>query len=93
MVSQENNMSRRQQITITSVNSLMTVFQEIVVESMNTTKPNHMILVSFFSEDNVLSDELKLIHAIFLNFKETKIERSAFWDTWYNVYNDYNSVQ
>ena len=65
----------------------MTVFQEIVVESMNTTKPNHTILVSFFSEDNVLSDELKLIHAIhvFSNFKVTKIERSAFWDTWYNV--------
>ena len=34
-----------------------------------------MILVSFFSEDNVLSDEIK--NAIFSNIKVTKIERSA----------------
>ena len=35
-----------------------------------------MILVSFFSEDNVLSDEIKK-YVIFSNFKEEKIERSA----------------
>ena len=27
---------------------------------INTTKPNHMILVSFFSKDNVSSDEIKI---------------------------------
>ena len=26
----------------------------------HTTKPNQIILVSFFSEDNVLSDEIKI---------------------------------
>ena len=39
-----------------------------------------MILVSFFSEDNALSDEIK-IYAIFSNIKVTKIERSAFYGT------------
>ena len=34
-----------------------------------------MILVPFFSEDNVLSDEIE--NAIFFNMKGTKIERSA----------------
>ena len=43
---------------------------------IKTTQPISMILVSFFSEDNVLSDEIK--NAIFLNIKVTKIERSAF---------------
>ena len=43
---------------------------------IKTTQPISMILVSFFSEDNVLSDENK--NAIFSNFKVTKIERSAF---------------
>ena len=38
-----------------------------------------MILVSFFLEDNVLSDEIK--HAIFSNIKVTKIERSALFGT------------
>ena len=38
-----------------------------------------MILVSFFLEDNVLSDEIK--NAIFSNIKVTKIERSAFFGT------------
>ena len=37
-----------------------------------------MILVSFFSEDNVLSDEIK-IYAIFFNVKVMKIERSTFF--------------
>ena len=44
---------------------------------INTTEPNQMILVSFFSEDNVLSEEIKII--IVSNVKVTKIERSAFW--------------
>ena len=38
-----------------------------------------MTLVSFFSEDNVLSDEKK--SNIFSNIKVTKIDRSAFWGT------------
>ena len=29
---------------------------------INTTKPNHFILVSFFSEDNVLCDENKICY-------------------------------
>ena len=36
----------------------MTVFQEMVVESI--LLPNQMILVSFFSEDNILFDEIKI---------------------------------
>ena len=41
-----------------------------------------MILVSFFSEDNLLSDEIKICYnAIFSNLKVTKIKRSAFWGT------------
>ena len=36
-----------------------------------------MILVSFFSEDNILSDATK----IFSNIKVKKIERSAFFGT------------
>ena len=65
---------------------------------MNTTEPNQMMLVSFFSVyiDNVLSDEIK-IYATFSNIKVTKIERSAFlsffffggggggWDTRYSI--------
>ena len=47
---------------------------------INTTEPNQMILVSFFLEDNVLSDE----YATFSNIKVTKIERSAFLDTRYS---------
>ena len=46
---------------------------------INTTEPNQMILVSFFSEDSVLSDEIK--YAIFSNIKLMKIERSAFGGT------------
>ena len=38
-----------------------------------------MILLSFISEDNVLSDEIK--NAIFLNIKVMKIEHSAFFGT------------
>ena len=39
-----------------------------------------MILVSLFSEENVLSDDIK-IYAIFLHIKVTKFERSAFFGT------------
>ena len=43
-----------------------------------------MILVTFFSEDNVLSDYIK--NAIFSNIKVTKIERSTFLgDTQYTI--------
>ena len=41
---------------------------------------NQMILIPFFSEDNVLSDEI-LKNAIFFNIKVTKIEHSAFFWT------------
>ena len=39
----------------------MTVFQETVVESI-LPEPNQMVLVSFFSEDNVLSDDIKICY-------------------------------
>ena len=58
----------------------MTVFQEMVVESM-TTESNQKILVSFFSEDNALYYLIKSKYAIFSNIKVTRIARSAFWDT------------
>ena len=57
---------------------MMTVFQEIVVESiLPITKPNHMILVSFLSEDNVSSDEIKVCYIF--QFQSNEIERSAFF--------------
>ena len=44
-----------------------------------------MILVSFFSEDNVLSDEIKICY-IFEYIKLTKIEHSTFLgDTRYRL--------
>ena len=43
---------------------------------IKTTQPISIILV-FFSEDNVLSDEIKIC-CIFEYIKVTKIERSAF---------------
>ena len=48
---------------------------------IKTTEPILMIFVSFFSEDNFFSDEIK--NAIFSNIKVTQIERSAFFDTRY----------
>ena len=45
---------------------------------IKTSQPSSMILVSFLSEDNVLSDEIKN-NAIFSNIKVTKIERSALF--------------
>ena len=55
----------------------MTVFQEI-----NTTEPNQMILVSFFSEDNVLSD--KVIICYISEYQSNKNQAFCFfWDTRY----------
>ena len=52
----------------------MTVFQEIITGRVNTTEPNQMILVSFFSKD-------KFTYAIFFSIKVMKIERSTFLGT------------
>ena len=38
----------------------ITSFWEITIESKLYTEPISMILVSFFSEDNVLSDKIKI---------------------------------
>ena len=46
---------------------------------INTTKSNQVILVSFFSEDNVYL--MKSKYAIFSNIKVTKIKRSTFFGT------------
>ena len=46
---------------------------------IKTTQPISIILVSFFSEDNVLSDEIKICYIFYIN--GTKIERSAFFGT------------
>ena len=42
-----------------------------------------MILVSFFSEDNVLSDEIKICY-IFEYQSNKNLAFRFFWDTWYN---------
>ena len=47
--------------------------------TIKTAQPISMILVLFFSEDNVYL--MKSKYAIFLNIKVTKIERSAFLGT------------
>ena len=44
---------------------------------INTTGPNQTILVSFFSEDNVLSDEIKICYI----FEYQSNENQAFWGT------------
>ena len=46
---------------------------------IKTTETISMILVSFFSEDNVLSDEIKICYVS--NIKLTKFERSVFLGT------------
>ena len=52
-----------------------------------------MILVPFFSEDNVLSDEIKICYIFEIsNIKVTKIERSAFWVT-RHVHNDLGTAK
>ena len=52
----------------------MTVFQEMVVESilLNQIK---LILVSFFSEDNVLSDEIKICYIFEFQSNENRAFR------------------
>ena len=42
---------------------------------INTTEPNHMILVSFFSEDNVLSDEIKICYIFEFQSNENRAFR------------------
>ena len=56
---------------------------------INTTKPNEMILVSFFSDDNVLSDEIKICNI--LEYQSNKKQAfQFFWDTRYiPIYHDY----
>ena len=49
---------------------------------INTTEPNQMILVSFLSEDNVLSDEFKICYIF--EYQSNEIELAAFWDTRYS---------
>ena len=44
---------------------------------IKTTQPISMILVSFFSEDNVLSNEIKICYIF--EYEITKITRSAFF--------------
>ena len=39
----------------------MTMFWEMTIE-IKSTQPISMILVSFFSEDNILSDEIKICY-------------------------------
>ena len=43
-----------------------------------------MILVSFFSEDSVLSDEIKICYIFDYQSNENQ-EFRLFWDTWYRV--------
>ena len=42
---------------------------------INTTEPNHMILVSFFSEDNVLSDKIKICYIFEFQSNENRAFR------------------
>ena len=60
----------------------MNVFQEMVVELILYTEPKYMILVIFFSEDNVLSDEIKICY-IFAFQSNKNWEFHFFWDTQY----------
>ena len=50
---------------------------------IKTTQPISMILVSFFSEDNVLSDEIKICYIFKFQINENRGFR-FFWDTWYD---------
>ena len=52
--------------------------------SIKTTRPISMILVSFFLEDNVLSDEIKICYIFDYQINENQ-EFCLFWDTWYRV--------
>ena len=46
---------------------------------INTTEPDHMILVSFFSEDNVLSYEIKIRYIFEFQSDENRAFRFFFW--------------
>ena len=50
---------------------------------INTTDPNQMILVTFFSEDNVLSDEIKICSIFEYQSNENRAFRFS-WDTRYS---------
>ena len=53
-----------------------------------TTQSISMILVSFFSEENALSDEIKIHYATRCIFEYQSDESRAFrffWDTRYNI--------
>ena len=45
---------------------------------LKTTQPISIIPVSFFSGDNVLSDEIKICYTCIFEFQGNEIERSAF---------------
>ena len=49
---------------------------------IKTTQPISMILVSFFSEDNVLSDEIKICYILEYQSNENQAFR-FYWDTRY----------
>ena len=48
------------------------------LDSTNRTQPNSVILISFYSEENVLSNEAKTCNTFGL--QNTGIYRSAFWE-------------
>ena len=60
----------------------MTVFWEINDHRSKTTQPISIILVSFFSEDNVLSDEIKIGYILKYQSKKNWAFH-FFWDTRY----------
>ena len=51
---------------------------------IKTTQPIAIILVPFFSEDNVLSDEIKISYIF--EYQSNKNQAFLFfWDTWYII--------
>ena len=50
-----------------------------------TTEPNQMILVSFFSEDNILSDEIKICYICEYQRNENRAFR-FYWNTRYSAH-------
>ena len=57
----------------------MTVFQEVGID-LKITQPNLMVLVSFSSAEDVLSNDVKnMIFFFFLARKVLKIRRPLFW--------------
>ena len=72
-------------VTRTKRKLTMTMFWEMTIES-KTTQPITMILISFFSEDNVLSDEIKICYIFEYPSKENWAFQ-VFWDTRYKENN------